>query len=310
MVYIATGLHLVEEIMSADFGSIYISAATMGEMIEFDLSRPGKETAGLLIGEIVGKDLYVDEIHVGAQVGNAVHVEINEETLIAATIEMSEREDGKVIIGWFHTHPGMSSFMSPTDVHTQKIYQAFFPEAIAIVIDPVKFSETNNIEDLDFGVYRLVNGKSARIKYEVSNALEFALNTYLASDKVVVHQKTRVPAKQSETKYIGFTPIMSLNRLKLMKYKVDRLMPDMDQKDAKSLQAWIELAEAMQDGAITEVPVDVVKLNENMDSVMYSLEDSLDELDDLWYEQRAVWALFGSFFGILLLALIFYFFII
>jgi hypothetical protein len=87
-------------------------------------------------------------------------------------------------------------------------------------------------------------------------------------------------------------------------------MPDMDRKDAKSLQAWIELAEAMQDGAISEVPVDVVKLNENMDSVMYSLEDSLDELDDLWYEQRAVWALFGSFFGILLLALIFYFFII
>lgn len=310
MVYITTWPYLVEETMSADFGNIFISASSMGEMIEFDLSQPGKETAGLLIGEMVGKDLYIDEIIIGAQVGNAVHVEINEEALIAATVEISEREDGKAIMGWFHTHPGMSSFMSPTDVATQRIYQALFPEAIAIVIDPIKFSETNNIEDLDFGVFRLFNGKSARMKYEVTNALEFALNSFLSSDKVVVHHESRVLAKQSDTQYIGFTPIMSLNRLKLMKYKIDRLMPDMSSKDAKALQAWIELAEAMQDGAIAEVPVDVVKLNENMDSTMYSLEESLDELDDLWYEQRAIWALFGSFFGILLQALIFYFFII
>ena len=310
MVYITTWAYLVEETMSADLGKIFISASSMGEMIEFDLSQPGKETAGLLIGEKVGKDLYVDEIRVGAQVGSSVHVEINEETLIAATIEVSEREDGKAIMGWFHTHPGMSSFMSPTDVGTQRIYQAFFPEAIAIVIDAIKFSETNNINDLDFGVFRLFNGKSARVQYEVSNTLEFALNSYLSSDKVVVHHGSRVPAKHADTQYIGFTPIMSINRLKLMKYKVDRLMPDMNTKDAKALRAWVELAEAMQDGAITEVPVDVVKLNENMDSTMYSLEDSLDELDDMWYEQRAMWALFGSFFGILLQALVFYFFIL
>ncbi len=310
MVYITTEPYLVEETMSADFSNIFISASAMGEMIEFDLSQPGKETAGLLIGEMVDKDVYIDEIRVGAQVGSAVHVEINEEALIAATIEISEREDGKSIMGWFHTHPGMSSFMSPTDVNTQRIYQAFFPEAVAIVIDAIKFSETNNIKDLDFGVFRLINGKSARVKYDVTNALEFALNSYLSSDKVVVHHGSRVPVTSADTQYIGFTPIMSLNRLKLMKYKVDRLMPDMSSKDSKALQAWIELAEAMQDGAISEVPVDVVKLNENMDSTMYSLEESLDELDDMWYEQRATLALFGSFFGILIQALIFYFFII
>ena len=42
------------------------------------------------------------------------------------------------IIGWYHSHPNYSSYMSPTDIKTQK--RMFnHPYQCAIVIDPIKF---------------------------------------------------------------------------------------------------------------------------------------------------------------------------
>jgi hypothetical protein len=74
--------------------------------------------------------------------------------------ELAERRTGEAIIGWWHTHPGLGAgFMSGTDVATQRRYQAFFPEALAIVVDPMRFSESLVLQDLDLHVYRLVRDK-------------------------------------------------------------------------------------------------------------------------------------------------------
>ncbi|MCH92845.1 STAM-binding protein, partial [Trifolium medium] len=43
-------------------------------------------------------------------------------------------------VGWIHTHPSQSCFMSSVDLHTQYSYQAMIPEAFAIVLAPTDTS--------------------------------------------------------------------------------------------------------------------------------------------------------------------------
>jgi STAM-binding protein len=39
-------------------------------------------------------------------------------------------------LGWIHTHPTQTCFLSSVDLHTQCSYQTIFPEAFAVVIAP------------------------------------------------------------------------------------------------------------------------------------------------------------------------------
>jgi len=41
-----------------------------------------------------------------------------------------------LVIGWIHTHPTQTCFMSSRDLHTQAGYQVMMPESIAIVCAP------------------------------------------------------------------------------------------------------------------------------------------------------------------------------
>ena len=50
---------------------------------------------------------------------------------------MKVLEDYDVItLGWIHTHPSQSAFLSSVDLHTHFGYQSMMPEAIAIVYAP------------------------------------------------------------------------------------------------------------------------------------------------------------------------------
>ncbi|XP_061975488.1 AMSH-like ubiquitin thioesterase 2 isoform X2 [Populus nigra] len=51
-------------------------------------------------------------------------------------------------VGWIHTHPSQSCFMSSIDLHTHFSYQAMLPEAFAIVMAPTDQSRS-------YGIFRL-----------------------------------------------------------------------------------------------------------------------------------------------------------
>ncbi|KAF9673457.1 hypothetical protein SADUNF_Sadunf10G0026400 [Salix dunnii] len=51
-------------------------------------------------------------------------------------------------VGWIHTHPSQSCFMSSIDLHTHYSYQAMVPEAFAIVMAPTDKSRS-------YGIFRL-----------------------------------------------------------------------------------------------------------------------------------------------------------
>lgn len=55
---------------------------------------------------------------------------------------------GLMTLGWIHTHPTQTCFMSSVDLHTHLSYQLMLPEAIAIVCSPRK--------DPSIGIYKLI----------------------------------------------------------------------------------------------------------------------------------------------------------
>jgi proteasome lid subunit RPN8/RPN11 len=133
-------------------------------------ARAGRtEIGGFLIGKIARNKIIVTRATFPRQRGSSTHVYINDADMAILAEELSERRTGEVIIGWHHTHPGLGVFMSGTDISTQLRYQAFFPEAIALVMDPVKFSETLEMADLDIHIYRVKGKKEYELDYEYAH---------------------------------------------------------------------------------------------------------------------------------------------
>lgn len=59
-----------------------------------------------------------------------------------------------MILGWIHTHPSQTCFMSSRDLHTHAGYQMMLAESVAIVCAPSKGDTTHGG---DWGVYRLTD---------------------------------------------------------------------------------------------------------------------------------------------------------
>ncbi len=155
---------------------VRITAKALAKMIAFDLKRPGKESAGLLLGrEQPDGTIYVEDIDVGEQEATAVHVQLTDDALVQIVSRVANRNDDISIIGWWHTHPGLRAFMSPTDVRTQQTYQAMFDKAIAIVLDPLKFEQTHRLEDLDVKVFQVQGENPIEIPFTVEKSLQPAL---------------------------------------------------------------------------------------------------------------------------------------
>jgi STAM-binding protein len=71
-----------------------------------------------------------------------------ETTNESAIFDYCDSED-LIMLGWIHTHPTQTCFMSSRDLHTHSGYQVMLPESIAIVCAPSK--------DPDWGVFRLTD---------------------------------------------------------------------------------------------------------------------------------------------------------
>ena len=67
-----------------------------------------------------------------------------------------EKEKGHSILGWYHSHPSYSPFMSNTDYNTQVRYQKLakapvLQQPVALVIDPTEISK----KSYGFKIFRL-----------------------------------------------------------------------------------------------------------------------------------------------------------
>ncbi|KAL4879604.1 hypothetical protein BJY04DRAFT_193234 [Aspergillus karnatakaensis] len=108
-------------------------------------TRKNLETCGILCGTLISNALFISRLLVPEQISTSDTCEtVNE----SAIFDYCDSED-LLMLGWIHTHPTQTCFMSSRDLHTHCGYQVMLPESIAIVCAP---SQTP-----DWGVFRLTN---------------------------------------------------------------------------------------------------------------------------------------------------------
>ncbi|XP_045214573.1 STAM-binding protein-like [Mercenaria mercenaria] len=100
-------------------------------------TRRNVETCGILSGKMDHGVFFITHVLVPKQTGTSDSCNAeNEEDLF----EFQDSND-LLSLGWIHTHPTQTAFLSSVDLHTHYPYQQLMPEAVAIVVSP-KFNET------------------------------------------------------------------------------------------------------------------------------------------------------------------------
>ncbi len=125
------------------------------KIIRHSVSYLTREVIGLLIGKSAGKYLEIWDAVTGEQYGTPAYVQLDENVMSTVAERLARDGKGLYIVGWYHSHPGLGVFLSPTDIETQKTYQLMYPKAVALVIDPVNFARTNKVSLLDFKVFQI-----------------------------------------------------------------------------------------------------------------------------------------------------------
>ncbi|XP_050520222.1 STAM-binding protein [Daktulosphaira vitifoliae] len=96
------------------------------------------ETCGILAGKLSSNSLNITHLMIPKQSGTSDScTTMNEEDIF----EFQDKND-LITLGWIHTHPSQTSFMSSVDLHTHYSYQLMMPEALAIVCAP-KYNKNN-----------------------------------------------------------------------------------------------------------------------------------------------------------------------
>lgn len=91
-------------------------------------TRQSIETCGILCG-VKRDSYYIRNIFIPSQKGT-------QDLCITTNYEEIDQYITKhelLTLGWIHTHPDYTSFLSSIDIHTQYGYQQLLPEAIAVV---------------------------------------------------------------------------------------------------------------------------------------------------------------------------------
>ncbi|KAI9459317.1 hypothetical protein F5148DRAFT_983485 [Russula earlei] len=104
-----------------------------------------RETCGLLLGKDKGGRFVVTTLLIPKQHSTSDTCAMDEEELVMQFTE----ERSLITLGWIHTHPTQSCFMSSVDLHTHSGFQRMLPESFAVVCAP---NSTPN-----FGIFRLTD---------------------------------------------------------------------------------------------------------------------------------------------------------
>ncbi len=117
------------------------------------------EVIGLLTGRIRHEDTPLEQIFVEdywpVDQGDAISVEIVDQRIF--TEIFNKKDQDHFIIGWAHSHPSYSPFLSDDDFRTHRRYQTFWNKSIAVVLDPLMISPKN----FGVGVFRIHQDKKS-----------------------------------------------------------------------------------------------------------------------------------------------------
>lgn len=126
--------------------------------LNFFISKGRVEAICLLRGRISGEYLVIGDVFCCVDAKSSpTSVKIP----LKSFVEASEIDDGNYVTGWCHDHPNFQVFMSGIDKRTQKDFQALFPDAVAMVMNP--FSKNG----IDFKFFRYnEDGELKKLKHD------------------------------------------------------------------------------------------------------------------------------------------------
>jgi len=118
---------------------VTVPTAFMREFLSIAASNTARnvETCGILGGKLAKNSFVVSHLVIPKQSGTSDSCAMEGEE------DLWEYQDaeGLMTLGWIHTHPTQTAFLSSVDMHCQYGYQVMLPEALAIVCSP-KYDET------------------------------------------------------------------------------------------------------------------------------------------------------------------------
>ncbi|CAH8521117.1 unnamed protein product [Schistosoma mattheei] len=99
-------------------------------------TKGNRETCGTLCGKLISGNFYITNLLIPKQSGTPDSCVTYKEEEIFEYLDRRQL----ITLGWIHTHPTQTAFLSAVDLHCQLSYQTMLPEAIAIVCAP-KFDD-------------------------------------------------------------------------------------------------------------------------------------------------------------------------
>jgi len=115
-------------------------------------TRLNLETCGILCGILKSNALFITRLVIPAQTSTSDTCEMTNESDLFDYCDSEEL----MVLGWIHTHPSQTCFMSSRDLHTQVGYQVMMAESIAIVCAPSKTPEYVPPSFFSIGVYHIL----------------------------------------------------------------------------------------------------------------------------------------------------------
>jgi len=122
-------------------------------------TRSNLETCGFLAGTVISNALFVSKLIIPSQKATSDTCEMTDDSQLFDYVDQHDL----IVMGWIHTHPTQTCFMSSSDLHTHSGYQMMLAETVAVVCAP---SQGDTLHGGDWGVFRLTDppGKSVILK--------------------------------------------------------------------------------------------------------------------------------------------------
>ena len=114
------------------------------------------ETCGFLAGTLMKNAFFVSKLVVPSQTATSDTCEMTNESELFDFVDQADL----MILGWIHTHPSQTCFMSSRDLHTHSGYQVMLAESVAVVCAPSKGDTSHGG---DYGVFRLTDPPGKKV---------------------------------------------------------------------------------------------------------------------------------------------------
>lgn len=125
--YLENGDPLRSIFLPSQLRALFLQAASSN-------TRLNLETCGMLCGILKSNALFITRLVIPSQTSTSDTCEMTNESELFDYCDSEEL----MVLGWIHTHPSQTCFMSSRDLHTHVGYQVMMKESIAIVCAPSK----------------------------------------------------------------------------------------------------------------------------------------------------------------------------